>query len=258
MIECGFEFEFGHDVDIKLFKQIIKFYYPKNKVFIITDNSQIDKILSKNYFILKHDFSVAVKSCKDECTELCTPVFKGKTEILKNFKSIFNILKLLRIKTNRTCSIHINVGFSEKKQCKKINLGKLYLFVNENYFLRLFNRLSNNYCKKIISNEKCKELLEGSDEDVIKNFESHILSLEKSHHASISLDKCKSNYISIIEFRFIGGDYINDFNDVLYTLNTIINSMYYSIGQLKNTKNKNIIENFKKFYKNKGTKNDDE
>ena len=75
MIECGFEFEFGHNVKLDLIKEVIKSNYPNNKIYTLNEDSDIEKILSKKYFIFKEDASVSVLNCKYKSTELVTPVF---------------------------------------------------------------------------------------------------------------------------------------------------------------------------------------
>jgi len=250
MIECGFEFEFGHDVSLDFIKQLIKLHYPKNKLYTITDDSYSDVLMSKNYFIFKNDASVHVNNCKNICTEMCTPVFSGKRNILQNFQKIFAILEILNVNTNFTCSLHVNVGFSEETEIDKINMGKLYVFFNEHANLKNFKRSKNTYCKPCIPISKCKQLLEGSDKEIIRKLEKYLLFLEKSHNRAIALDKCKNNKISIIEFRIIGGDYINNFEKSYDLLQRILDSMYFSIGRLDKITIKQKIEQLKCFMKN--------
>ena len=200
MIECGFEFEFGHDITLDLIKQIIKFYYPHNKIYTLDETSEYDKILSKHYFIFKEDSSVNVFKCKYHSTEMVTPVFKGKKEILQNFKKIFNILKILQIQTNFTCSLHINIGFSDNNEIEKINVGKLFIYINEKYWLKIFKRNNNIYCRKCLSDHKCIDILNTSKNNIqlIKNFEKAILFLDKLHGQTLAFDKCKKGKLSII------------------------------------------------------------
>ena len=102
MIQAGFEFEFGHNIRLDLIKQIIKYYYPKNKIYTVADDEDdydVNNILSKNYFIFKKDQSVAVYGNKYMDTEMVTPVFVGKKAILHNFKKIFQILKSFSLST---------------------------------------------------------------------------------------------------------------------------------------------------------------
>lgn len=248
MLECGFEFEFGHNVRLDLIKQLIKLHYPKNKIYTLDDDSYVEKILSKNYFIFKRDDSVFVKSCKNINTELVTPVFIGEKEICENFDKLLNILKILNIKTNYTCSIHINIGFSTREEIEKINLAKLYLYADERKYLKIFKRSNNRYCRTIISINKLCELFNKNTTDVLflKKLEKHILFLEKDRGKSITLDKCKNDKY-IIEFRFIGGDYINMKNETSNTLKHIIDSMNFSIGK-SNKKVSKVINDFKQTY----------
>jgi hypothetical protein len=250
MIQAGFEFEFGHDIRMDLLKQVIRFHYPNNKIYTVNDNNDVYDILSTKYFIFKDDTSVRLDNCKYKSTEISTPVFIGIKNILENFKKIFYILHFLNVKTNNTCSIHINVSFTDYKEIHKIDLGKLYVFINELETLKIFKRSNNLYSKPIMSYNKCKKIIEdaSNNQDILKRIEKYMLLLADDHHRSIALDKQKNNELNIIEFRFIGGNYIDRFNDCNNILVKVLNGMNFSIR--KNTQNtKQIIRKFKHYYK---------
>ena len=246
MIQAGFEFEFGHDVNLDLIKQVIKQHYPKNKIYTITEDFDYERILSKNYFIFKTDTSVMVYDCRDKDTEIATPVFQGKTSILKNFKKIFNILKTLDVKTDESCSVHINVSFTEDEETVDINLGKLYLYINELQLLKIFKRTCNPYSKPCLSRNKCLTILKNTaDKNIIKRIGKCLLLLELEHHQSIAIDKLKNGELNILEFRFIGGDYIDRYKDAENILNTVLDGMLFSIGKNKKTNITKVLKRFK-------------
>lgn len=251
MIQAGFEFEFGHDIRLDLIKQVIKYHYPNNKIYTINDQSEIFDMLSTCNFIFKIDTSVDVRECKYKNTEMTTPVFVGKKAILDNFNKIFNILKMLDIKTDKSCSVHINISFTENSELQKIDFGKLYIYVNELQQLKLFSRSSNFYCKPCIPYKKCVSFIQQSKniKDLLKRIERHILISSNEHHRAIALDKIKDNELYITEFRFIGGNYLNYFDKCKNVLNTVIDGMNFSIGKNKQNKLSRIVHNFKCYYK---------
>lgn len=251
MIQAGFEFEFGHDIRPDLIKQVLKYHYPNNKIYTLTDQSEIFDMTSKCNFIFKTDTSVDIQECKYKNTEIATPVFIGKKEILSNFTKIFNLLKILDVKTNKTCSLHINVSFTEDTEVHKINFGKLYTYINEHQLLKVFKRSNNFYCKPCIPYKKCISIIQESktDNDLLKRIERYMLVLVDEHHRAIALDKIKNNELYITEFRFIGGNYIDKFDLSSGILNSIIDGMNFSIGKNTQTKISRIIRNFKLYYK---------
>jgi hypothetical protein len=251
MVQAGFEFEFGHDVKLDLIKQILKLHYPNNKIYTLTEYSELDKILSKNYFIFKYDTSVGVNGCKYDDTEMVTPVFVGKKSILLNFKKIFNILKDLNIKTNNTCSIHINVSFTENSEMHKINLGKLYLYINELQLLRIFKRTNNVYSMPCMSYRRYRKMINEStnNSNLLKRIERFLLLSAEEHHQAIALDKQKDLELNIIEFRFIGGDYIGRFDDANKILNIVLDGMNFAIGKNNSTTLTKLTKSFKSLYK---------
>jgi hypothetical protein len=156
----------------------------------------------------------------------------------------------LNIKTNKTCSIHINSSFSTKEETYKTDYGKLYLYINEWRLLKLFNRTNNRYCFPCISRNKILNMMNGcSTAQVISRFEKQFLFTETDHHKAIALDKSKNGEIYILEFRFIGGDYINNFDKADHVLNTIIDAMLFSIGENKQISSDKVLLEFKKYHK---------
>jgi len=246
MIQAGFEFEFGHDVRTNLITQVIKHHFPDNKIYVIDDEFEEYKLRSKHYFIFKTDISVNVYGCKYANTEMTTPVFIGKKAILESFKKIFDILRVLDVKTDNSCSVHINVSFTEDEETQRINLGKMYVFINELQQLKIFGRGNNVYCKQCISRKRCMSIIRDAknDNDLIKRLEKYLLLSAEEHHQAIAFDKQENKELYITEFRFIGGDYIDKFEDANKILNTTLDAMYFAIG--KNKKN-NISDVLKKF-----------
>ena len=252
MLQAGFEFEFGHDVELDEIKDIIKSNFPEYKIFTTNPNSGTYRKLYTKYFNFKWDASVDVRRCKYNQREVSTPVFIGRKEIQKNFKKIFDIFKALDVKTNKTCSIHINVSFTEDEETKKINLGKLYTCINELELLKLFKRTNSQYCVPCLTYNKCKRIIKDSNniDNLFEKISSEMESRCDNHHAAIAIDKKKNNKLHILEFRFIGGDYINKFDLVNNVLTKIINGMYYSIDENVKKYDKNVIRKFKEYYGN--------
>lgn len=252
MVQAGFEFEFGHNVEVDEIKNIIKSNFPEYKIFTVNPNSGTYRRIYTKYFNFKWDASVNVCRCKYNQREISTPVFIGEKEILLNFKKIFDILKSLDAKTNRSCSLHINVSFTDDEETRKINLGKLYAYVNELEILKLFKRTSNQYSIPCMTHRQCKNLIKKSinNDDLIKKITAEIVYKNEQHHAAIAIDKKKNGKLYIIEFRFIGGDYINDFNSANNVLTKVIKGMYYSISKNNKSDSESIIEKFKAYYGN--------
>jgi hypothetical protein len=251
MIECGFEFEFGHNVSVKTIKEVFKVNYLEYKIKEVYPYSSLK---NRDMFIFKWDETVITNAKHN--LEIATPVFKGQYSIYKNFEHIFNILKILNVITDKCCSIHINIGFSESEEIKKIDLGRLYLYIDERYYLKKFNRMNNDYCKLLISDISIRKLLNNQflDKENIYKLSEYIKRKAKSntksinHHKAIGLDKSniEEDIFDIIEFRFIGGDYINNYKECYNTLNHIINTMvgnvYWTVDEDKDNR---ILKRFK-------------
>ena len=249
MIQAGFEFEFGHDVRTDLITQVIKHHYPDNKIYILDDEFEELKLVSKHYFIFKTDISVNVYDCKYANTEMATPVFIGKEAILENFEKIFNILKMLDVKTDNSCSVHINISFTEDEESQKIDLGRMYIYINELEQLKIFGRGNNVYCKQCISRKKRMSMIRDAknDNDLLKRIERCLLLSGEEHHQAIAFDKQENKELYITEFRFIGGDYIDRFDDANKILNSALDAMHFSIRKNKKDKLSDVIKKFK-FY----------
>ena len=252
MIQAGFEFEFGHNIEVEELKSIIKTNFPDYKIFTVNPNAGTYRKLYSKYFNFKWDGSVDVRRCTYNQRELSTPVFVGEKEILANFKKIFDILKSVDARTNRSCSVHINVSFTEDEETQKINLGKLYTFVNELEHLKIFKRTSSQYCVPCMTKLQCKKLIQRAvnDKDLIEKITELMKSNNDDHHAAIAIDKKKNNKLYIIEFRFIGGDYINMFDSANNVLTKVIKGMYYSISKSTKFDSEKVMKKFKAYYGN--------
>ena len=95
MLQAGFEFEFGHDVELDEIKDIIKSNFPEYKIFTTNPNSGTYRKLYTKYFNFKWDASVDVRRCKYNQREVSTPVFIGRKEIPNNQKLLLNPLEEL-------------------------------------------------------------------------------------------------------------------------------------------------------------------
>ncbi len=139
----GFEFEFGWEVDPKNYYQYDTF-------------SQIKKTLRKQFgrdWVAKieqftHDGSLSFPKKKGDYygVEIVTKPMPEDIAIIfcKDMLSWMKHNK--RVVTNKTCSLHVNISFLDKKLNRKIDYYKVLSKTPQKDILRFFGREHNTYC----------------------------------------------------------------------------------------------------------------
>jgi hypothetical protein len=201
------------------------------KVFI--DYHEADKDMTTWY--IEPDGSIDAND-NDEGLEIVTPPIPAKDAIstLKNFYAMARKLKLYTSKENGT-GIHINVSIPEG-----IDILKLAVFLGDQYALQLFDRTENEYAVSVIKalsmpgsdlepysvkrdgrkkNKIFPDIPYGTAKLNIANIAKIAKSISSNHYASIS-DNGK--YVS---FRHAGGDYLNDYQDIVNIVGRFVQAM---------------------------------
>jgi len=140
-LEVGFELEFSHDMKEKDILKALELLAP----------SPNGKRRRDRYFVT-YDGSVR---CNNSHTslEIITPVWPFATA-LKNLQTIFDFMALTGAEVNASCGLHVNMGFIDKMNAKKIDRLKLVLLSNEEKWLKVFGRTSNGYCVPFVKRMK--------------------------------------------------------------------------------------------------------
>lgn len=129
------------------------------------------------------------------------------------------------MRTNLTTGFHINVSLT-KSQMDNIDLCKLMVFFDEDYLIRSFGRHNNQYAQKqeTIFKKIPITIKQSSDIEKIKSWinsqlrKQHYNTDAKYHTFNIRHLK-HENYI---EFRVVGGDYLNKWSDCLKAVDRCI------------------------------------
>jgi gamma-glutamylcyclotransferase (GGCT)/AIG2-like uncharacterized protein YtfP len=201
-------------------------------VKVFTDYHEADKDMTTWY--IEPDGSIEADD-NDEGLEIVTPPIPAKDAIstLKNFYAMAKKLKLYTSKENGT-GIHINVSIPEG-----IDILKLAVFLGDQYALQLFDRTESEYALSVIKslttasgvepynfkqdrrkkNKIFPDIPHGTTQLNVASIARIAKSLSSNHYASIS-DNGK--YVS---FRHAGGDYLNDYQDVVNIVGRFVQAM---------------------------------
>lgn len=163
-------------------------------------------------------------------SEIISPVYRTPGAMLKEMKSLFEMLQNENVETNSSTGLHVTMSWdgepdapmddSGRRQGDEANKVKMAVLLGDKYLLSTFGRQNNTYAKSQYENLKRMAADLKSDPDNTKN----IKAIEKILVNGISGDKYSSiNFKSdtdrdsgnqLIEFRIGGGhDYHEDFDN---------------------------------------------
>lgn len=170
----GFEFEFGWEIDPKNYYQYDTF-------------SQIRKILRKEFgreWISRiehftHDGSLSFPKTQGNHygVELVTKPMPEDVAISFCKDMLYWMKKNPRVLTNKTCSLHVNINFKDKKLNKKIDYYKVLSSTPQKEILQFFGREKNTYCTN--SEDKKFSLIINKKETPRHNLKYWLQSLHK-------------------------------------------------------------------------------
>lgn len=149
----GFEFEFGWLPSTFPFKK------PKSKPLFFEQF-----IFPEVYQKLNQDFPGVTLEIKEDCTlkfnsssqkywethygvEVVSQPMPEKEAVLFLHKFLTWLNSQNNIKTNKTCSLHLNINFISHNMNKKVDYWKLLDSYPQEQTLKLFNRQTNEYCQ---------------------------------------------------------------------------------------------------------------
>jgi len=190
---------------------VAKFF--NSEVHVFGSYHQSKKNLTDWY--IEPDGSLKPTNFDDGAAEIVSPPLPAvqALDALKNFYAMSQQLKLY---TNNSTGLHINVSIPEQ-----IDVLKLALFLGDQYVLQQFGRQNSEYAK---SSQRSIE--QDAPGQISKKGEIKLKTLQKiaqsatgQHTASISRS---GKYIS---FRHAGGNYLADYVKIVATVGRFIRAM---------------------------------
>jgi len=151
----------------------------------------------------------------DAAAEVVSPPYPA-AEAMSVLNAFYGLAGQLKLYTNETTGLHINVSIPQK-----IDVLKLAVFLGDQYVLKYFGREHNDYAQSVMQGLKGE--LENSLFRGTKNglavIQAVANDLSGSHSASIS------NNGKYISFRHAGGNYLGDLQGVSNTVGRFVNAM---------------------------------
>ena len=180
-------------------------------------------------WIFEPDESIKDPEIKGAGAELVSPPMP-LPQGLATMDQIWNWCKGRNITTNESTGLHIGISIPNHLTAT-IDYIKLILFLGDTHILTLFGRETNEYCVSILQ-KMTKNLDERIDiDEFLKLIRSGINNIAKSIFNKKKLNFYKEKYVTVninrnyIEFRSMGGDYLNKKDLVLSTIGRIILTM---------------------------------
>lgn len=207
---------YEHDYDYggasKVLEPAVSKYF-NSKVHVFSSYHQSRKNLTDWY--IEPDGSLEPTDGNDGAAEIVSPPMAA-AQSMSALKNFYDMAQQLRLYTNASTGLHINVSIPDK-----IDILKLALFLGDQYVLQQFDRADSDYAQS--AERTIKRLAPGK---ITKKGKIDFRKLQKLaqdstgfHTASIS-DNGK--YIS---FRHAGGDYLADYNKIVNTVGRFIRAM---------------------------------
>ena len=222
MIEVGYELEMGVDAPSSAIKGAVKAIFPE----IVDRNSS----KARDKFTITTDPSVETNRDNSD-VEIVTPVWTLKNG-LKAIDKLFTLMELMNAQTNASCGLHINLGFSQKSETKKIDEAKLVLLVDEQKWLKTFKRTRNEFVEPMKKGLRLKK--NDSQDKVFTKLKNKIILKDKYDSINMSRLNIKKG-TGWIEFRIVGG---KNYHKRLREVKTVILHFAESLQASTNTVDK--------------------
>lgn len=219
-IRIGLEFEFFSALDdIKLENLAKSISRVIKEKIVILDYSDYKKTPDYNKYTLTYDYSGGPLMY-----ELITPILKYQ-EAINIINLFYNWIKNFG-KLNKSCSLHVTLSFDKPKLLNLkhdiygLNKLKFIIDFDENFIYQNFpNRKHNVYARSI--------------KDVIRNHKHNSLDVSNLTNTSatnryygVNFTKLKDN---MIEFRYIGGNYVKKLQETINVINYYIDITYETL-----------------------------
>lgn len=141
------------------------------------------------------------------------------------------------ITSNDTCGFHVGVSLPNHTN-QPIDYLKLVLFLGENHIMRAFGRENNEYTQSIVAKirEKLSCFWIDDRAKAIESFKTNLMTLAKDAFMQ-DLAKLDDRHVSVnlqnkdyVEFRAVGGDYLNNKEMVISTIMKYARALALSIS----------------------------
>jgi len=197
-----------------------------SEVTVFSSYHQRTKNMTSWY--IEPDGSLNTKEYDDGAAEIVGPP-QPAAKALETLAKFYSMAKKLHLYTNDSTGLHINISIPQN-----IDVLKLAVFSGDQYVLQQFNRLDNNYAASVIRGLKTGNDWhpsgypgitpraandEGLTKLKIKSIEDLAKSLTNRHTASIT------NNGKYISFRQVGGNYLNDYDQVLNVVGRFVRAI---------------------------------
>lgn len=225
--------DYGKVANLLLKPELSKLYGTDVKVFTEYHQQRKD---STSWYI-EPDTSLEPNSYDEACEIVSPPIpAQDAMEALKKFYAFAKKYKFYTDASNNT-GLHINVSIP-----KDIDLLKLALFIGDKYALQKFGRENNEYARSVLASLQqhapnydvyTTKTAQGKSKVSPLSIPKHttlfnmrtLVDLAKAHtgghYSSISTDN-NGKYIS---FRSAGGDYLNQYQDVINIVGRFVQAM---------------------------------
>lgn len=215
------DYDYGGAVSV-LRPQLEKLF---GNVVVFTEYHQSQKDL--NTWYIEPDGSLDPGS-NDGAAEVVSPPLRLNSA-MQAFSSFTSMAKQLGLYTNQYTGLHVNMSIP-----KKIDLLKLAIFLGEEYVLGSYGRLNSSYAQSVmqaIRGEPADDLefdhkitdFDISDPKSLAKLQKIVTRMMGEHFASINFVKSRGN--EYISFRQIGGDYLNNADQVMNTMQRFVHAL---------------------------------
>ena len=159
--------------------------------------------------------------------EIISPVYKTPRTMLKEMKSLFDMLQKNNVETNNSTGLHVTMSYAGKNDDNHgdhlvVNKVKLAILLGDKYLLSTFGRKGNSYAKSQMAGlEKLAYQLKADPDNAktIRNIEDILMKgISRDKFTAINFKDQSDGDTNnqLIEFRIGGGhDYHSDFPTIM-------------------------------------------
>lgn len=201
-MKCGIEIELsGKDFE----------FNPNSKVdkedIIMDKVESMFKIFGLDDWKVVHDGSIEPYGC-----EIVSPVLNR--ERFSELRTVLNIAKMLKLKPNKSCGLHVHHDISDFNMRNVYNLGMIYMRYEYDLLPSIFNygRMTNNYCRPALSIKHKLDTLSNKYEGdkMFSDIVDNQLTITSRYCA---LNLCAFERHGTVEFRGYQGS--RNYNDII-------------------------------------------
>ena len=117
--------------------------------------------------------------------------------------------------TDNQCGLHIHMSLEDSNGIDPL---KLLLFVEEDYIFKLFpGRKNNTYTKSINKKIQSKGFINKKNINTLVDIKGLMVKIQSEHFDGVNIIDLDTGHV---EFRYMGGDYANSYNDIVNVIST--------------------------------------